>query len=147
MKCEENNSDRVIQEIADQFNTLQKIVDELWLGNYSNDEGTLDCNAAFLKLEQLAKVEQPAVLPVASDDLLYEDKQSVDEPFHIEADIYDTGDYANLLVIPSSGTYIVVGNDEHLATLVKNCDDSECWDQVEGSLDEEVVVDVRTWDK
>lgn len=139
MKGEKNNNDPVIQEIADQFDTLQKIVDELRLGKYSNDEGPLDSNAAFLKLEQLARAEEPADLPMESNDLLYEDDQSADEPFHIEADIYDSGDYANLLVIPSAGTYIVVGNDEHLATLVKSCEDSECWDQVEGSLDEEIV--------
>ncbi|MGV3705140.1 MAG: hypothetical protein ACO1NU_07140 [Arcticibacter sp.] len=139
MECQSNNNDPVIREIADQFDTLQKVADELRLGNYKNEDGDLVCNPAFLKLEQLARQEQPVEEDVASNGMRYEEEQLINEPFHVEADIYDSGDYAHLLVIPSAGNYIVVGENEHLTTLTKTCDEPECWDQVDGSLDEEVV--------
>lgn len=139
MECESNNNDPVIREVVDQFDTLQKIVDELRLGNYTNDEGSLVCNPAFLKLEQFAGGEQPDQPSAVSNEPKYEDEQLVNEPFHIEADIYNSGEYAHLLVIPSGGQYIVVGDNEHLTTLVKTCDEPECWDQVDGSIDDEVV--------
>lgn len=139
MECQSNNNDPVIREVVDQFDTLQKIVDELRLGDYANAEGALICNPAFLKLEQLARNEEPAEATDMLNDLRYEDQPLLSEPFHIEADIYDSGDYAHLLVIPSGGNYIIVAENEHLATLAKTCEEPECWDQVEGSLDEEVV--------
>jgi hypothetical protein len=62
-----------------------------------------------------------------------------EEPFHIEANIYDTGDYATLLVIPSAETFIVVDNNEHLATLVNTCQGQASWEQLEGGLDDDLV--------
>lgn len=74
------------------------------------------------------------------DEFDLDDEEKLpDEPFHIEADIYDTGDYARLLVVPCDGKFTVVHNDEHLCTLVKSCQEPECWEQEEGNLDEELV--------
>jgi hypothetical protein len=73
------------------------------------------------------------------DDFELEATGAPEESFHIEIDLYDTGDYANLLVVPCNSTYIIVGNNEHLATVVKTCDEPECWEQEDGSLDEEVI--------
>lgn len=139
MECGPQDKDPISREIANQFDTLQKVVDELAISNYTNDEGLLICNPAFLKLTELAKAEQPEQPLIISNEPRYEDEQIVDEPFHIEADIYNSGDYAYLLVIPSGGQYIVVGDNEHLSTLVKTCEEPECWDQIDGSLDDEVV--------
>jgi hypothetical protein len=121
------------------IDSLQHIVDGLRSANYRNDQHELIGDPAFLRLEQLANAGREI------DDLFNVDPDSLaesplpEEPFHIEADIYDSGDYANLLVIPANGSYIVVGNNDHIATLVKTCDDPVCWEQQDGCLDEEVV--------
>ncbi len=59
--------------------------------------------------------------------------------FHIEVDFYDTGELADMLVIPYSGAYIVVYNNEHLCTLIRTCDEIECWEQQDGTLDDDLV--------
>ncbi len=46
------------------------------------------------------------------DDFDFQEEQSPDAPFHIEVDLYETGDYTRLL---------------------------ECWEQEDGHLDEEIV--------
>jgi hypothetical protein len=74
-----------------------------------------------------------------TDDFEFEDKEQPQEAFHIELDLYDGGDYSNLLVIPCNEAFIIVGGNEHLCTLVKTCDDPECWEQQDGSLEEEMV--------
>ncbi|WP_374164119.1 hypothetical protein [Arcticibacter sp. MXS-1] len=75
------------------------------------------------------------------DDLLFEDEQqqAPDEPFYIEADLYDSGDYVRLLVVPCDTRYVLVLNDEHLCTLQLTCDEPVCWEQEDGTLDDEVV--------
>jgi hypothetical protein len=73
------------------------------------------------------------------DDFEFEATGAPEESFNIEIDLYDTGDYVNLLVVPCNSTYIIVANNEHLSTLAKTCDEPECWEQQDGSLDEEVV--------
>ncbi|WP_158827807.1 hypothetical protein [Mucilaginibacter lacusdianchii] len=72
------------------------------------------------------------------DDLDF-DKEHNEESFHIEVDFYDTGDLSSMLVIPCNDAYIVVSNNEHLCTLVRTCKEIECWEQQEGTLDEELV--------
>jgi len=139
MECENNNNDPINREIINQYDTLQKIATELRFANYSNDEGSIICNPAFIKLEELAKAEQGEHQSPARHEVEHPDRRTPDEPFHIEADIYDTGDYATLLVIPSSESFIVVGDNEHLATLVNTCEGPPCWEQTEGSLDDDVV--------
>jgi hypothetical protein len=59
--------------------------------------------------------------------------------FHIEADLYDTGDFTNMLVVPCNDNYIVISNNEHLCTLTHTCAEVECWEQIDGLLDEELV--------
>ena len=73
------------------------------------------------------------------EDFDFEKKALPEEPFHIEVDIYETGDYSRLLVVPCDLKYVIVSNDEHLCTLVKSCDNAECWEQEDGSLDDELV--------
>jgi hypothetical protein len=114
----------------------------LSVGGYRNDNGLLTDNPAFIKLARLAGNEADHI--TAADDFYLEPLKIPDEPFHIEADIYDSGDYANLLVIPTNGVYIVVGNDEHLATLIKTCEDPACWEQQDDNLEEELIEKVGT---
>ena len=73
------------------------------------------------------------------DDFEFEENTPPEEPFHIEVDMYETGDYGRMLVIPCNEKYIVVANDEHFCTLVKTCNEPECWEQEDGSLDDEMV--------
>ena len=72
------------------------------------------------------------------DDLDFEQPQP-QEAFHIEVDLYDSGEFSNLLVVPCNDSYIITGNNEHVCTLVHNCNEPKCWDQQEGGLDEEIV--------
>ncbi len=65
--------------------------------------------------------------------------QAPDSPFYIEVDLFETGDMSRLLVVPCSGSFTVIHNDEHLCTLVHTCEEVECWEQEDGSLDEELV--------
>lgn len=73
------------------------------------------------------------------DEFEFEAESQPEEAFHIEVDLYDTGDHNNLLVVPCNDTYIVVSGDEHLCTLEKTCDEPECWAQTDGLVDEELV--------
>jgi hypothetical protein len=125
---------------SDIIDSLQYIVNGLRSANYSNSQNELIDDPAFLRLERLANAgrDTNGDLSDAGADFI-DDSPLSDEPFHIEADIYDSGDYANLLVIPANGSYIVVGNNDHVATMVKTCDNPACWEQQEGSLDDEVV--------
>jgi hypothetical protein len=119
------------------YDDLKNIVTELRIANYSNNEGPLVNSEAFKYLENLAYAEDTKQEGDEQSDLT--EQQPSGEPFHIEVDIYESGDYANLLVIPSAGAFIIVGNNEHLATMVKTCDDPACWEQIDGSLDDEVA--------
>ena len=74
-----------------------------------------------------------------TDEFEFEATQQPEEAFHIEVDLYETGDYSNLLVVPCNDTYIVVSGDEHLCTLQKTCDEPECWEETDGLLDDELV--------
>jgi hypothetical protein len=72
------------------------------------------------------------------DEFEFEESR-IDEAFHIEIDLYETGDYSNLLVIPCNDTFIVVSGNEHLCTLIHTCKEVECWEQQDGNLDEEII--------
>ena len=72
------------------------------------------------------------------DDLDFS-QENTEEAFHIEVDFYDTGDLTSLLVIPCNDTYIVVSNNEHLCTLTHTCKEVDCWEQQDGTLDDELV--------
>ncbi len=73
------------------------------------------------------------------EEFEFETREQPEEAFHIELDFYDTGDYSNFLVIPCNDTFIVVADNEHLCTIIKTCDDPVCWEQQDGTLDEEMV--------
>lgn len=74
------------------------------------------------------------------EDFLFEEENNPpEEPFYVEADIYDTGDYSRMLVVPCDNRYVVVFNDEHLCTLELTCSDPDCWELTDGNLDEDLV--------
>ena len=74
------------------------------------------------------------------DQFDFEDEERVPEgPFYIEVDLFETGDQSRLMVVPCSESYVMIHNDEHLCTLVHTCKEVECWEQEDGSLDEELV--------
>ncbi len=73
------------------------------------------------------------------EDFDFEQEKQPEIPFHVEVDLYDTGDYSRILVVPCNSVYHVVHNDEHLCTLVHTCEEVECWEQEDGTLDEELV--------
>lgn len=73
------------------------------------------------------------------DEFEFEASEQPEEAFHIEVDLYETGDYSRLLVVPCNDTYIVVSGDEHLCTLQKTCDEPECWEQTDGTIEDELV--------
>ena len=68
-----------------------------------------------------------------------EQEQTPDTPFNIEVDLFETGDFSRLLVVPCGESFVVIHQDEHLCTLVHTCKDVECWEQEDGSLDDELV--------
>lgn len=72
------------------------------------------------------------------DDLDF-NQENAEEAFHIEVDYHDTGDLTSMLVIPCNDTYIVVSNNEHLCTLIHTCKEVDCWEQQDGTLDDELV--------
>jgi uncharacterized membrane protein len=140
MECEKKTVD---QAILDEYDSLQVIVDELRLANYGNEQGYLVCNVAFSKLEQLAAKEASRKHgPNAAgrdDELLTADANYPQKAFHIEADLFETGNYSNLLIIPCNDAYVVVSGNEHLCTVAQTCDAPECWQQREGGLDDDIV--------
>lgn len=73
------------------------------------------------------------------DEFEFQASEQPEEAFHIEIDLYETGDYSNLLVVPCNDTYILVSGDEHLCTLQKTCDEPECWEQTDGLMEDELV--------
>jgi hypothetical protein len=52
--------------------------------------------------------------------------------------LFDTGDYARVLVVPCNDKYYCIRR-EHLYTLIHTCQETEGWQQEDGSLDEEIV--------
>ena len=74
-----------------------------------------------------------------AEDFDFEEENIPEAPFHIEVDLYDTGDHSRLLVVPCNDSYVVVHQDEHLCTLVHTCKEVECWTQEDGTLDDELV--------
>lgn len=74
------------------------------------------------------------------DDFLFEEENRLPEdPFYVEVDVYDSGDFNRLLVVPCNSRYVVVFNDEHLCTLEHTCDEPDCWELIDGNIEEELV--------
>lgn len=69
----------------------------------------------------------------------FEREHVPEAPFHVEVDLYETGDYSRLLIVPCNDSYVVVHGDEHLCTLIHTCKEVECWEQEDGMLEEEIV--------
>jgi hypothetical protein len=57
------------------------------------------------------------------------------EAFHLEIDVYDTGEYYNLLLIPCNEIFIVVSNNGHLTTMVQNGKSTDAWEQRDGQVE------------
>ena len=60
------------------------------------------------------------------------------EAFHLEKDLYDTGEYYNLLFIPCNDVFIVVSNNEHFTTMVQNGEGADTWEQRDGQVEDEI---------
>jgi hypothetical protein len=73
------------------------------------------------------------------DEFEFEAAEQPQEAFHIELDLYESGDYSNVLVVPCNDTFIVVAGDEHLCTMQKTCDEPVCWEQQDGTLEDDMV--------
>ena len=72
------------------------------------------------------------------DDLDIDEPQMPQEAFHVEVDLYDTGEYYNLLVIPCNDVFIVVSNNEHFTTMMQNGDGQGAWEQQDGQIEDEI---------
>ena len=57
---------------------------------------------------------------IEEEDLDLCEPQIPHEVFNFEIDLYDTGEYHNLLFIPSGNVFIVVSNNEHFTTMAQN---------------------------
>lgn len=75
---------------------------------------------------------------IGDDNLDIYEAQMPQEPFHLEMDLYDTGDYYNLLFIPCNDEFIVVSNNEHFTTMVQNGEGPDAWDQRDGQVEDEI---------
>lgn len=62
-----------------------------------------------------------------------------DTPFYIKVDLYEIGEFNQLLVVPGSNSYVIVNNNEHLCTPAAADEKSKVWEQEDGTLDEEVM--------
>jgi hypothetical protein len=72
------------------------------------------------------------------DEFDLEEPQMPQEAFHLELDLYDTGDYYNLLFIPCNEVFIVVSDNEHFTTMSRNGEGSDAWEQSDGQIEDEV---------
>lgn len=72
------------------------------------------------------------------DDFDFHEPQMPQEAFHLEMDLYDTGDYYNLLFIPCNDVFIVVSNNEHFTTMLKSGEGADAWEQQDGQVEDEV---------
>jgi hypothetical protein len=68
---------------------------------------------------------------------LYE-PQMPHEAFHLEVDLYDTGQYYDLLLVPCNDVFIVVHNNEHFTTMVQNGQGTDAWEQRDGQVEDEI---------
>jgi hypothetical protein len=72
------------------------------------------------------------------DNFDLHDPQMPQEAFHLELDLYDTGEYYNLLFIPCNDVFIVVTDNEHFTTMIQNGEGTDAWEQRDGQLEDEV---------
>lgn len=75
---------------------------------------------------------------IEEDDLDLFEPQTPQEAFHLEIDLYDTGDYHNLLFIPCNDVFIVVSNNEHFTTMAQNGEGTDAWEQRDGQVEDEI---------
>ena len=76
---------------------------------------------------------------MATEDEFDQDEvQMPQEAFHLELDLYDTGDYYNLLFIPCNEVFIVVSENEHFTTMSRNGEGTDAWEQSDGQIEDEV---------
>ncbi|WPU96934.1 hypothetical protein SNE25_15540 [Mucilaginibacter sabulilitoris] len=75
---------------------------------------------------------------IEEEDFELDEPQMPQEAFHLEMDLYDTGDYYNLLFIPCNDVFIVVTENEHFTTMVRNGEGTDAWEQRDGQIEDEV---------
>lgn len=75
---------------------------------------------------------------IEEEDFELDEPQIPQEAFHLEMDLYDTGEYYNLLFIPCNDVFIVVTENEHFTTMVRNGDGTDAWEQRDGQIEDEI---------
>lgn len=75
---------------------------------------------------------------IEEEDFELDEPQTPQEAFHLEMDLYDTGEYYNLLFIPCNDVFIVVTENEHFTTMVRNGDGTDAWEQRDGQIEDEI---------
>ncbi len=66
------------------------------------------------------------------------DAQTPQQAFHLELDLYDNGEYSDLLFIPCNDVFIVVSNNEHFTTMVRKGKGMDAWEQRDGQIEDEI---------
>lgn len=75
---------------------------------------------------------------IEDEYLDYYELEMPQEAFHVEIDLYNSGEYYNLLIIPCNDVFIVVVNNEHFTTMVQNGDNVDAWEQRDGQIEDEI---------
>jgi len=75
---------------------------------------------------------------IEEEDFELYEPQKPQEAFHLEIDLYDTGEYHNLLFIPCNEVFIVVSNNEHFTTMVEIGQGADAWEQRDGQVEDEI---------
>lgn len=73
-----------------------------------------------------------------------DEPQMPQEAFHLEMDLYDTGEYYNLLFIPCNDVFIVVSENEHFTTMARNGEGTDAWEQRDGQIEDEIFEKLAT---
>lgn len=98
---------------------------------------TIDCLfCPFLVCHCVANLRESFLM--TEDDFDFYQFQMPHEAFHLEVDLYDKGEYYNLLIIPCNDLFIMVSNNEHLTTMAKNGEGVDAWTQLDGQLEDEI---------
>lgn len=74
----------------------------------------------------------------AEENFEFDEPQMPQEAFHLEVDLYDTGEYYNLLFIPCNDVFIVVSESQHFTTMALNGEGGATWEQRDGQVEDEV---------
>lgn len=81
---------------------------------------------------------------MTEEDFDLDEPQMPQEAFHLEMDLYDTGEYYNLLLIPCNDVFIVVSENEHFTTMSRSGEGTDAWEQRDGQIEDEIFEKLAT---